>query len=473
MRWFWLVMGLGCGDPAREAAPLVDEAVAPPALSLTAWASTLGEAGLYDAAPGEVIVELSPRGAGGTVRLLASRRVASRPVCRSAGVCLELARPFIEVGRVATTDRRATFGFDPAALGLGVGDTVVFQAVAIRADGTPWATSPALTEVIRAGIVGCMFPSSPDYDPSATLPGACLCPREVVVSTAAELAAVAGCAVLGTVDLRNYVDAAADLPNLVSASQVGATGAPGPVVVRVPNLVAGPDIGFIDTPRLEEADLRSVVSAGVYIAGAPALQDLRLDALRDGSMVLRGVGLPELLLPSAVTFGEVILHDLPSLARIEWPALQEALGGLELRNVGLTQPLTFPSLTEVPWLFLEGAPTLPAVELPMLESMGYVEVSGTPALAAFEAPALRAVVGGAMWGPSALTSLTFPSLTTLETLLFVDHAALTSVSVPALGDTNWSAAFVDNPALCVTAEPMFAAPPPGCLATGTGNLCDP
>jgi hypothetical protein len=64
-------------------------------------------------------------------------------------------------------------------------------------------------------------------------------------------------------------------------------------------------------------------------------------------------------------------------------------------------------------------------------------------------------------------------LTTLETLLFVDHAALTSVSVPALGDTNWSAAFVDNPALCVTAEPMFAAPPPGCLATGTGNLCDP
>jgi hypothetical protein len=477
MLWVWLVLGLGCGDPAREATPLVDEAVAPPALSLSAWASTLGEAGLYDVAPGEVIVELSPRGAGGTVRLLAARRAAARPVCRSAGVCLELARPFIEVGRVVTTARTASFAFDPAAFALGVGDTVVFQAVAIRADGTPWATSPALTEVIQAGIVGCMFPSSPDYDPSATLPGACLCPREVVASTAAELAAVAGCAVLGTVDLRNYVDAAADLPNLVYADQVGATGAPGPIALRAPSLVTGSvfetNIGFVDTPRLEVADFRSVVSASVYGEAAAALQDLRLDSLRYGGIVLRGAGLPELRLPSAVTLGDVVLHDLPSLARIEWPALLTLLGGLELRDVGLTQPLSFPSLTEAPWLFLEGAPRLPAVELPLLESIGYVEVRGAPALAAFEAPALRALAGGAMRGPSALTSLTFPSLTTLETLLLVDHPALASVSVPALGDSDWQATFRDNPALCVTAEPIFAAPPPGCTSAGIRNLCDP
>jgi hypothetical protein len=71
-----------------------------------------------------------------------------------------------------------------------------------------------------------------------------------------------------------------------------------------------------------------------------------------------------------------------------------------------------------------------------------------------------------------LTSLSLPALTHLGTLL-VAETGLTSVSLPALTDTDWFAQFIDNPALCVTAEPIFASPPPGCTVSGTGNLCDP
>ncbi|HMV70395.1 MAG TPA: hypothetical protein PKA64_26370, partial [Myxococcota bacterium] len=66
-----------------------------------------------------------------------------------------------------------------------------------------------------------------------------------------------------------------------------------------------------------------------------------------------------------------------------------------------------------------------------------------------------------------------PALTELTRLDLRDNAALSTVELPSLGDSDWVVTADDNPALCVTAEPALAAPPPGCSVTASGNACDP
>jgi hypothetical protein len=469
-----LVGALGCGAPDAE--PLADGALPPP-IGAVVEASTQGIAGLYAGLAGEVEVSLTPIWREGTVLLLASRDTAAQPTCLAPGsACLELARPFIEVGRGPTSSFTASFDFDPSAMGLAVGDEVVFQAFVLRADGRPWASSAPVRVVVEQPAVGCKFDGSPDYDPTQPFSGPCVCPERVVATTAAELAAVAGCAVLGEVRLEGYVDDVAELPALVYANRLVVMGGPGPVTLRAP-LLRGAwtypgSVSLYDAPRLEVVELPAWSGARLFGTFLPALRDLRLDGMVAGGLGLTEVGLGELRLPAWVDGWELRLDRMPQLARVEAPALAR-LGDAAISRVDTLGELSFPSLVEADEVILTGGASLHTLSLPLLEVATYLEAQGAPNLATWSTPALREVVGVGIAGPSALTAFSLPALVATEELVLTGHPALASVSVPALGDSDWQATFRDNPALCVTAEPIFAAPPPGCSATGSGNLCDP
>ena len=121
---------------------------------------------------------------------------------------------------------------------------------------------------------------------------------------------------------------------------------------------------------------------------------------------------------------------------------------------------------------MHDAPGFTAFDAPVLETLGGVDVQVVPDLSAWSTPALRTLRGGYLVGAPSLTSMSLPALTEVEAFNVIE-TALHTFSTPALGDSDWEIWFIDNPALCVTDEPIFAAPPAGCFVGGRGNLCDP
>jgi hypothetical protein len=469
MRWSPLVLIACASDPAA----LPVDAAPPPAPLQLAWDGP----SLSDELPSTAEVTGWPTGVAGTVVLVGSRAQQVPPVCFGPGsACREVATPYVEVGRdtIAPSEAVTTFTFEPADYGWQAGDSVVLQALLLGADGRAWASSNPLVTFVDGRRPGCTYPLSPDYDPFAELDTGCACPERVVATTQAQLDAYAECAELGRLDLRGWTDPTLSLPKLERAQLVMIRDAAPLTAVHLPRLARVDDrAGFStgNTPALRTVDLPALEHGGVSFANAPNLDAVELPALVAGEVTVARTGAAAVRLPAFKT-GDLRIEDNPGLAAVEAAALAYSRT-VVIRFNSLTTPLSLPSLGRADSLVVDNDPAITGLYAPRLRSVGYFSTYDVPALTDLALPALETADDVVIVRADALPALSLPALRTLGALELYDNLTLATLDLPALTDSDWSANFDDNPALCVTATPLFAAPPPGCTAVGDGNLCDP
>jgi hypothetical protein len=474
MRAIWLCLAAACVGAAPSSESMAQRAPPSSVPSVGLWWTGDGP---YDGQPSEVRVRVYGFAPGARVAVVASHGRAASPWCFARSwVCLDGVRPVRRAAEAPVVDAGADIFLtvDPGALGFVAGDTLALQAVLLDPNGRPWSDSPLLEVSVEPTVVGCTYQGSPDYDPTATLAGPCACPERLVATTAAELAPYAACTTLGEIDLSGFVDPVAELPLLEEVAVVQAQGVPGLEALRLPSWrgPAGAELFVVGAPNLVSVDLRSQRDGFVLVDGAPALTDLDLRSLEVGQLDIEGTGLSTLSLP-ALTLGDATFRNNPSFATFDAPVLEELSFGLLFDRSGPVGPLQLPALQRGRFLSIVRAPQLTHVDAPVMVSMQEaVALEDLPALVSVSLPALREV-GDLVVQLTALSAVSLPALEQASVLYLRANPSLSSFSVPALGDTNWNALFQDNPALCVTAEPIFAAPPPGCTSAGIRNLCDP
>jgi hypothetical protein len=472
--WWLIALAAGCGGAV---APVGTElAERPPGLAPVTLAWDRGVSAAFDGQAVRVVAHVYGFTPGASVALVAANGAAAAPWCLPRWwVCLDGARPLIPAGQqpLLTPGQDLVFSVNAGDLGLAAGDELVLQAVLLDPGGRPWSASPPLRSVVEPTVVGCTYPPSPDYDPTATLDGGCVCPARIEATTAAELAPYAGCVEAQTVDLTGFVDAVAELPAMERLTDLRMNPAPGIEVLRMPSWEGPPDarLYVARAPALRDVEVPRLVGAEVAVAEAPSLDQLRLDDLAFAEIDLATTGLRTLSLPSAERVS-VEMVDNPGFDSLDAPLLRESIFGLSFVRSGPVGALRLPSLVAVSDLVVRQASGLTAFEAPALETLGYLDVRVVPDLSAWSTPSLRELREGYLTGAPSLTSMSLPALTKLEAFTMIE-TALRTFSTPALGDSDWEFRFIDNPALCVTDEPIFASPPAGCFVDGRGNLCDP
>lgn len=484
----WLLL-LGCSPNPMPAQ--VDPAVSERSL---AWVRLNGPGPTaFQTVPVDVGVNIYQNNRRATVILLASTTQGAGP-CRN-GECLGITAPLQEVGR-ATGTTRVSIPWTPTA---PVGSVVYLQAALLIGDRVV-DTSEVWTVTILPLLPGCTRPASPDYDPTANWDdGTCACPESVVAASAAELAPYLGCADLGDVTLTGAHDPVTTFPNLLRAGELVVEGAsmthlslpalteaakldvrnaPGLIAIDAPSLTTlNAWFAVQDDPSLTSITLPpAITTAAISISGAHQLDDLTLPWLRahpNGTpmVFVSGDALTRLTLLGADLDVQIYVTEAPDLTTLTMGPIGpgSSVGLAELPSLS-TWSATLPR--ELAEFDLYALPSLPAPDLAGVE---HIE-SGQIAYVQWTSLALPDLASSSsLWFHDAplLNSISLPSLAWLASLVITDNPALSSLSIPALGDTDWTIGVQGNPAFCATSVPQLAAPPPGCLAYGTDNACDP
>jgi hypothetical protein len=478
-----------CSDPALNVAP----GVSPDELARRRTTIELTAGSAIDTLPLDLRTALTGDRASTVVVLAGSRRGAG-PCDPASGECLGVAGPLVQVARFSDTSGVTVLSWDHSPT-TSPGATVHLQAAVLR-QGAVVALSDVVSVPVRAYVPGCTYRGSPDYDPAANVEdGSCVCPALVEADSLAAFAPYATCSQLDRVILTGLTDPIVELAALADVSELILRASPGVTQLSLPALISLRDLSVTDNLALQTVSIPSAVRGhDAYFDGNPSLTGLdlsftggleslwvsRSDAFT--TLHLDGAqGLQSINLSSNAALERVELVDLPPWAEVAASG-NPALGSLEL--TGSSQFLM---------LDLYDNPLLTTIRLPGTHTVDYFWMADLPSLTTLDAPDLSWVEGLRVrltgldtlelsavsleelevTSNDALRTLRAPELVSLGYLSVEDNALLSTVDLPAIGTDAWTADFLNNPLLCVTAQPPFDAPPPGASLEGRDNLCDP
>jgi hypothetical protein len=443
--------------------------------------------------PYAVEVDVQNNGRLVTVVVLASQSTGAGPCDRRTGVCLDLAPPLVEIGRAQTRNGAVELSWLPTA---PVGSTVHLQAALVY-EGRLVETSALRSATVEPYLPGCTWSGSPDFDPAANVDdGSCDCPRQLIVDTPGALAPYAACTtlyelrILGRSDTTISLPALQDLQVLEIASDVEE--------VELPALASFYDLQVHDTSRLRRLSLPAVQSAtnlDIYRNAALETVELAVSEQLVSAEIWENPALGDLRWPQVSGLLDLNVSDNGQIGQIEIGGLAEwgyvaVVGEARLQTLDLGAPtllynlllLDDPLLRELPTAALQevadtvglaGLPAVTTITWPALTTVGELSVEGLDGLTSLTLPPAAQIPSIDLTANAALQTLRAPALTTLGRLSIQRHPALTQVELPAVANTGWEAALSDNAAWCVTDVPLFASPPPGASVSGQGNACDP
>jgi hypothetical protein len=254
------------------------------------------------------------------------------------------------------------------------------------------------------------------------------------VETAAELAELTHCRTIDELVVVSSEITAVELPKL---ERVGYFLVNSPSIERVelPALVGAGALWLesADGPALQVSlpELTTLRAVSIFGAASATLDAPRLETV-DSDLRLEDVS-PVVSLPRLATIGGMLTLSGPELEELLLPVL-ETLGGLELRDVGLTT-LQF-AVPELDTLTVEDCAALTSVDLPDLAQAGDITIARSPAL----------------------KEVLVPQLTDAETILLDTNLELASFSADALVHAD-DVSVLQNPALEALALPSLLEVP--------------
>lgn len=254
------------------------------------------------------------------------------------------------------------------------------------------------------------------------------------------------------------------MPRLARSDRIALRGGAAFATLDVASLERAASISLWELPSLVRADLDRLAMAtdGVEASGLASLTELRLGALRTGSIDIEDDDVLERLDLPSLEMGSLLVQETPALRVVSAPVLREAervaiygarslevirLGalqtvgrsGLRIGGATATESLDLASLERVTGSLEITFSRMPSLRLPQLVSVGHTGLGFIPEgdlgvsdtqLAFIEAPLLRTVYANVrVTRNGTLTRLDLPALTAAASVTITDNPRLPQCEV--------------------------------------------